>query len=237
MSVVVWCLGRACQPIIRGELARSKSLFRSSCGLIAVSRPIRELFSQLGNEIRTEPHLSCANSFESYLWRISTSTRGRSQFISPTQLERGATEPRYERLPKATSWTADVHQVSQKVSGCDPMNKIRALIADDSSLMRKIVERSLRQAGIDLDKTGVCPSNGSGGKRQGIPIVMITTEGSEPHGCRRSRLYPEAVHSRPSERARAALAREDAVSTDTALAKRSQEVYCHGHSSILRSRS
>ena len=30
------------------------------------------------------------------------------------------------------------------------MNKIRALIVDDSSVMRKIVERSLRQAGIDL---------------------------------------------------------------------------------------
>jgi len=30
------------------------------------------------------------------------------------------------------------------------MNAIRALIVDDSSVMRKIVERSLRQAGIDL---------------------------------------------------------------------------------------
>ena len=30
------------------------------------------------------------------------------------------------------------------------MDKIRALIVDDSSVMRKIVERSLRQAGIDL---------------------------------------------------------------------------------------
>ena len=32
------------------------------------------------------------------------------------------------------------------------MDKIRALIVDDSSVMRKIVERSLRQAGIDLEK-------------------------------------------------------------------------------------
>ncbi len=32
------------------------------------------------------------------------------------------------------------------------MGKVRALIIDDSSVMRKIVERSLRQAGIDLDK-------------------------------------------------------------------------------------
>ena len=30
------------------------------------------------------------------------------------------------------------------------MNSIRVLIVDDSSVMRKIVERSLRQAGIDL---------------------------------------------------------------------------------------
>ena len=30
------------------------------------------------------------------------------------------------------------------------MNQIKALIVDDSSVMRKIVERSLRQAGIDL---------------------------------------------------------------------------------------
>jgi two-component system chemotaxis response regulator CheY len=30
------------------------------------------------------------------------------------------------------------------------MNEIRTLIVDDSSVMRKIVERSLRQAGLDL---------------------------------------------------------------------------------------
>jgi two-component system chemotaxis response regulator CheY len=32
------------------------------------------------------------------------------------------------------------------------MKKIRALIVDDSSVMRKIVERSLRQAGLDLEE-------------------------------------------------------------------------------------
>ena len=32
------------------------------------------------------------------------------------------------------------------------MDKIRALIVDDSSVMRKIVERSLRQAGIELEQ-------------------------------------------------------------------------------------
>lgn len=32
------------------------------------------------------------------------------------------------------------------------MNRIKALIVDDSSVMRKIVERSLRQAGLDLEQ-------------------------------------------------------------------------------------
>lgn len=32
------------------------------------------------------------------------------------------------------------------------MNQIKALIVDDSSVMRKIVERSLRQAGLDLQQ-------------------------------------------------------------------------------------
>ncbi|HMD16923.1 MAG TPA: response regulator [Terriglobales bacterium] len=40
------------------------------------------------------------------------------------------------------------------------MDKIRALIVDDSSVMRKIVERSLRQAGIELEKV-VEASNGA----------------------------------------------------------------------------
>lgn len=94
------------------------------------------------------------------------------------------------------------------------MSKIRALIVDDSSVMRKIVERSLRQAGVDL-QTVLEASNGAealGALRdnpvdlilcdinmpvmdglefvrqvssvdnaKGIPIVMITTEGSESH--------------------------------------------------------
>ena len=94
------------------------------------------------------------------------------------------------------------------------MDKIRALIVDDSSVMRKIVERSLRQAGIEVEKVveaanGVealaalqsnvvdlilCDINmpvmdGLEFVRQaakvetakGVPIVMITTEGSESH--------------------------------------------------------
>jgi len=32
------------------------------------------------------------------------------------------------------------------------MDKVRALIVDDSSVMRKIVERSLRQAGVELEQ-------------------------------------------------------------------------------------
>jgi two-component system, chemotaxis family, chemotaxis protein CheY len=94
------------------------------------------------------------------------------------------------------------------------MDKIRALIVDDSSVMRKIVERSLRQAGVELDKV-IEASNGAEalaalrinavdlimcdinmpvmdglefvrqvakeGVGRAVPIVMITTEGSESH--------------------------------------------------------
>src|ERR1700687_3996499 len=94
------------------------------------------------------------------------------------------------------------------------MNSIRALIVDDSSVMRKIVERSVRQAGIEL--TSVFQA-GNGAEAlailaenkvelilcdinmpvmdglefvkqlsvvenaKGVPVIMITTEGSESH--------------------------------------------------------
>ena len=94
------------------------------------------------------------------------------------------------------------------------MDNIRVLIVDDSSVMRKIVERSLRQAGVSL---GQVLEAGNGveaiavlnqGKvdlilcdinmpvmdglefvkqlsgiesAKGVPVVMITTEGSEGH--------------------------------------------------------
>ena len=94
------------------------------------------------------------------------------------------------------------------------MDKIRALIVDDSSVMRKIVERSLRQAGIDLEKVVeagngaealaalrenrvdlvLCDINmpvmdglefvrqmGTVENAKDVPVVMITTEGSESH--------------------------------------------------------
>jgi two-component system, chemotaxis family, chemotaxis protein CheY len=94
------------------------------------------------------------------------------------------------------------------------MTSIRALIVDDSSVMRKIVERSLRQAGIDL-KEVLQAGNGAEAltvlqgnsvdlilcdinmpvmdglefvkqlagvpHAKGVPVVMITTEGSESH--------------------------------------------------------
>jgi two-component system, chemotaxis family, chemotaxis protein CheY len=94
------------------------------------------------------------------------------------------------------------------------MGEIRALIVDDSSVMRKIVERSLRQAGINLVKVHeagngaealvildstpvdlilsdinmpvmdglefVKQVHGREALRH-VPIVMITTEGSESH--------------------------------------------------------
>jgi two-component system, chemotaxis family, chemotaxis protein CheY len=94
------------------------------------------------------------------------------------------------------------------------MPDIRALIVDDSSVMRKIVERSLRQAGVNLTKV-LEAGNGAEAlavlqenqvdlilcdinmpimdglefvkqlagvpNAKGVPVVMITTEGSESH--------------------------------------------------------
>jgi two-component system, chemotaxis family, chemotaxis protein CheY len=94
------------------------------------------------------------------------------------------------------------------------MDPIRTLIVDDSSVMRKIVERSLRQAGLEISQV-LEAANGAealGAVREnkfdlilcdinmpvmdglefvkqlagvenakGVPVVMITTEGSEGH--------------------------------------------------------
>jgi two-component system chemotaxis response regulator CheY len=91
---------------------------------------------------------------------------------------------------------------------------LRALIVDDSSVMRKIVERSLRQAGIELSQV-LEAGNGAEAlavlqagtvdlilcdinmpvmdglefikqlagveNAKGVPVIMITTEGSEAH--------------------------------------------------------
>ncbi len=93
------------------------------------------------------------------------------------------------------------------------MQKISVLIVDDSSVMRKIIERSLRQAGLALEKV-IEADNGADAlslieantidlifsdvnmpkmdgieflrqvqaieKAKRIPVLMITTEGSEP---------------------------------------------------------
>jgi two-component system chemotaxis response regulator CheY len=94
------------------------------------------------------------------------------------------------------------------------MDGISALIVDDSSVMRKIVERSLRQAGITLTQVFeagngaealtvladnrvaliLCDINmpvmdglefvkqlSGVPNAKGVPVVMITTEGSEAH--------------------------------------------------------
>jgi len=94
------------------------------------------------------------------------------------------------------------------------MDNLRVLIVDDSSVMRKIVERSLRQAGISIAQV-LEAGNGAEGlgilnqgrvdlilcdinmpvmdglefikqlagveNAKGVPVVMITTEGSETH--------------------------------------------------------
>lgn len=94
------------------------------------------------------------------------------------------------------------------------MDNIRALIVDDSSVMRKIVERSLRQAGLSMaqvleasdgaEALAIVQSNkldiilcdinmpvmdglefvkqlAGVENAKGVPVVMITTEGSEGH--------------------------------------------------------
>lgn len=94
------------------------------------------------------------------------------------------------------------------------MSGISALIVDDSSTMRKIVERSLRSAGLPLttvleagngvEALGLLKDNrvdlilcdinmpvmdglefvkqvGGVENGKGVPVVMITTEGSESH--------------------------------------------------------
>jgi len=92
------------------------------------------------------------------------------------------------------------------------MKRLKVLIVDDSSVMRKIVERALRQAGLELTEV-LEASNGAEALLQvqkgsldmilsdinmpvmdgleflknlaniesakGVPVVMITTEGSE----------------------------------------------------------
>lgn len=94
------------------------------------------------------------------------------------------------------------------------MDNLRALIVDDSSVMRKIVERSLRQAGLSIAEV-LEASNGAEAlaalenhnvdlilcdinmpvmdglefvkqlsgveNAKGVPVIMITTEGSEGH--------------------------------------------------------
>jgi two-component system, chemotaxis family, chemotaxis protein CheY len=92
------------------------------------------------------------------------------------------------------------------------VKKLKVLIVDDSSVMRKIVERALRQAGLELSEV-LEASNGAEALAQvekggldmilsdinmpvmdgleflknlagveaakGVPVIMITTEGSE----------------------------------------------------------
>jgi two-component system, chemotaxis family, chemotaxis protein CheY len=94
------------------------------------------------------------------------------------------------------------------------MKKLRVLIVDDSSVMRKIVERALRSSGLELSEV-LEATNGAEGLiaaekggldlilsdinmpvmdgleflrnlstiavAKGVPVVMISTEGSEAH--------------------------------------------------------
>ncbi len=61
------------------------------------------------------------------------------------------------------------------------MSEIRALIVDDSSVMRKIVERALRQAGLDLEVVHEA-GNGSEGLEllRAQPIDLILSDINMP---------------------------------------------------------
>jgi two-component system, chemotaxis family, chemotaxis protein CheY len=132
-----------------------------------------------------------------------------------------------QRAPaaKVLSLTADIRKSEHNAGRDQPcgssewrieysLMSIKALIVDDSSVMRKIVERSLRQAGIDLSEVFQA-GNGAEAlgvlkdtkvdlilcdinmpvmdglefikqlpgveNAKGVPVVMITTEGSESH--------------------------------------------------------
>jgi two-component system chemotaxis response regulator CheY len=94
------------------------------------------------------------------------------------------------------------------------MDNLQVLIVDDSAVMRKIVERSLRQAGIDIARVFEAGNGAEAlavlreakpdiilcdinmpvmdgleflkqlpgiASAEGVPVVMITTEGSEGH--------------------------------------------------------
>src|SRR5579862_8291927 len=110
------------------------------------------------------------------------------------------------------------------------MDSIQALIVDDSSVMRKIVERSLRQAGVNLSKVFeagngaealvvlaensveliLCDINmpvmdglefvkslAGVPSAKGVPVVMITTEGSEAHVVKALSLGARGYISKP----------------------------------------
>jgi two-component system chemotaxis response regulator CheY len=106
----------------------------------------------------------------------------------------------------------NVQQVPQRFDKESNVKKLKVLIVDDSAVMRKIVERALRQGGLDLgevleagngvealaavkkggldlilsdinmpvmDGLEFLKSIAAENLAKGVPVVMITTEGSE----------------------------------------------------------
>ena len=61
------------------------------------------------------------------------------------------------------------------------MKKLRVLIVDDSSVMRKIVERSLRQAGLELEEVREAGNGAEGlAEVQGAPFDLILSDINMP---------------------------------------------------------
>ncbi len=83
--------------------------------------------------------------------------------------------PRRHALPIHRQHLERLAKVPGAIADRRPMSQIRALIVDDSSVMRKIVERTLRQAGLELE-TVLEASNGNEGldllQKQKVDVIL-----------------------------------------------------------------
>jgi two-component system, chemotaxis family, chemotaxis protein CheY len=135
---------------------------------------------------------------------------GRLPILNIDDLLRGGDRKRRTKCARDRPPLARLSSAQKR--GRTNLKKLRVLIVDDSSVMRKIVERSLRQAGLELAEV-LEASNGVEGlaaaqkggldlilsdinmpsmdgiefvrnlagveAAKGVPVIMITTEGSE----------------------------------------------------------
>ena len=141
---------------------------------------------------------------------------------------RNVSRPKVAKAPADRTNEAAADTTSKHVETCTGVAQlmpVRVLIVDDSSVMRKVVERSLRQAGLDLSEVfeagngaealAVLQANQTDlilcdinmpvmdglefikqlpvENAKAVPVIMITTEGSEAHVVRLSLAAPGAI--------------------------------------------